>query len=190
MQDSCSNPTNPLGYNVPPRLSGQRVSGFQDPHVQQFQAGTRTCPEDLCGESWPLSTRLWRCGPASSSNVSTRAMPNKVPAGRKTCLAGPLHKSSLLQNVTPAVVSRRVSFFHQCSKQPIGHRRQFHASFNLPNHSDAPDPQSGNPASHASSDVTRRGMQIFSPCPPRPAISVSPRRPGRFLPPTSDPRPA
>ena len=164
--------------NVPQRLSWRRVSGYQDPHVQQFQAGACTCPEDLCGESWPLRTRSWRCGPSSNSDVPTRAMPNNLPASRKTCLAGPLHKSSSLHNVSPAVTRRRVSSSFFLSPNP---RRHGSIPSTFPPHSGCSD-SSGSPASHAStSDANRRGMQIFSPCPPRPAVPVSPRRPGRFF---------
>ena len=88
--------------------------------------------------------------------------------------------------ISPVVVDRRVSLipssFFSPSKQPrCVHRRQVPSPSILPYHSVRSD-SSCNQASHASySDVVRRGMQIFSPCPPRSAVQVSPRRPGRFF---------
>ena len=167
-----------LSPNVPQRLNWRRVGGSQDPHIHTLQAGASTCPADLCGESWPLSTRLWRCGPASNSNFSTCSTPINMPAGRKSCLAGPLDTTSLLPNVSPAVTRRRVSSSLFLSPNP---RRHDSFPSTYPPHSGCSD-SSGSPASHASfPEAARRGMQIFSPCPPRPEISVSPRRPGRFF---------
>ena len=88
--------------------------------------------------------------------------------------------------ISPVVVDRRVSLipssFFSPSKQPrCVHRRQVPSPSILPYHSVRSN-SSCNQASHASySDVVRRGMQIFSPCPPRSAVQVSPRRPGRFF---------
>ena len=179
--------------NVPQRLSWQCIRGYQDPHVQNLQASARTCPEDLCGESWPPGTRLWHCGPASS-NIPIGSMPINMSAGSNACLTGPLVPASLLPNVTPAVVSRqrtpesfflkssppmspavvsrRVSLnpssFFLPSKQPrCIHRRQVQPPLNLPGDSDAPDSLSGTRASHSSDSPHghRRGMQIFPTAP-------------------------
>ena len=113
-------------------------------------------------------------------------MPNVPPAvvsGQR------IPESFFLQSsppISPVVVDRRVSLipssFFSPSKQPrCVHRRQVPSPSILPYHSVRSD-SSCNQASHASySDVVRRGMQIFSPCPPRSAVQVSPRRPGRFF---------
>ena len=103
-QESCSNP-NPRMY--PQRVSWQRVRGFQDPYAHLVQAGTRTCPEGLCGESCSHVARLWRCGPASRG-TSHGSMPHNMSAGSHACLARPL-VPSVSQNVTPAVARRCVS---------------------------------------------------------------------------------
>ena len=101
-EESCSNP-----QMYPQRVSWQRVREFQDPYAHLVQAGTRTCPEGLCGESCSHVARLWRCGPASRG-TSDGSMPHNMSASSHACPTRPL-VPSVSQNVTPAVARRCVS---------------------------------------------------------------------------------
>ena len=167
-QESCSNP-NPRMY--PQRVSWQRVRGFQDPYAHLVQAGTRTCPEGLCGESCSHVARLWRCGPASRG-TSDGSTPHNMSASSHACPTRPL-VPSVSQNVTPAVARRCVSspsFFLSSHS-----RRQTPPSI-FSSNSGCSDSQVvaargtvlppltfRNHASHASTDIPRCRRQIFPP---------------------------
>ena len=205
MQKDPSPHTAAYTQNVPRRLSRQCVSVPGDSVLDNMQASGNSCPAEHPDEPSSLCERP-RCCDRSRNSVSVQSMPNNMQAGGNTCPAGPLDDADSLPNVPRRCGRQRIpdSFFLSSPNVPrrCGRQRNpdsfFFSSSNLPRccdrqrisppsssscDSDCSDPVSFNHASnssHSSHDV-RRGMQIFSPCPPRSAVQVSLSPAGRFF---------